>query len=199
MSFFGPNVSKLKKERDLEGLIKLLNHKNVKIRKEVAETLKDWGSAESVEGLRIALNDLNQGVRVYAVHGLAKIKTVDSESSLRLATKDADWEVRKEALCALVKSGSNIDVMVEAARFDSTELRDLAIARLGETGGSRAVLVLIEALQDEEELVRLRAVKGLARLKDPSAIEPLQKIIEDKDPQVSKAARSALIELGFRS
>jgi HEAT repeat protein len=138
------------------------------------------------------LKDENQGIRVYAVQGLAKLKDPQTDEALASATQDADWEVRKEALSALVKSGRNVDATLQAIRFNSAELRELAAVRLGDTGGPQAVEALIAALNDEEELVRLRAVNALAKIKDPAARVPLQEATEDKDPQVSKAAQAAL-------
>jgi HEAT repeat protein len=192
MFTFGPKPEKLREKGDIEGLLKLLDHKKLEVRKEVAEILREWAKPECKTALLKALKDENQGIRVYAVQGLARLKDPQTEDALISATHDSDWEVRKEALSALVKSGRNVEAMLQAIRFNSAELRELAAVRLGETGGSQAVDALIGALKDEEELVRLRAVNALAKIKDPSAKEPLQKATEDKDPQVSKAAQVAL-------
>ena len=192
MFAFGPKPEKLKEKGDIEGLLKLLDHKKVEVRKEVAGILRDWGKPECKGALLKALKDENQGIRVYAVQGLAKLKDPQTDDVLASAANDSDWEVRKEALSALVKSGRNVDAMLQAIRFNSAELRELAAVRLGETGGSQAVEALIVALKDEEELVRLRAVSALAKIKDPVAKVPLQEATADKDPQVSKAAQAAL-------
>jgi HEAT repeat protein len=192
MFSFSPKPEKLKERGDLEGLIRLLDHKKLEVRKEVAVLLRDWGKAECRPALLKALKDENQGVRVYAVQGLARLKDPQTDSALEGATQDSDWEVRKEALSALVKSGRNLQATLEAIRFDSAELRELAATRLGESGGPQAVQALVGALKDEEELVRLRAVNALARIKDPSTIEALQQAVSDSDPQVSKAAQNAV-------
>jgi HEAT repeat protein len=192
MFAFGPKPEKLREKGDIEGLLKLLDHKKLEVRKEVAKILREWAKPECKTALLKALKDENQGIRVYAVQGLAKLKDPQTDDTLTSATHDSDWEVRKEALSALVKSGRNVEAMLQAIRFSSAELRELAAVRLGETGGSQAVDALIGALKDEEELVRLRAVNALAKIKDPSAKEPLQEASEDKDPQVSKAAQAAL-------
>lgn len=192
MFAFGPKPEKLKEKGDIEGLLKLLDHKKLEVRKEVAEILRDWAKPECKIALLKALKDENQGIRVYAVQGLAKLKDPQTDEALTSATKDADWEVRKEALSALVKSGRNVDATLQAIRFNSAELRELAAVRLGDSGGPQAVEALIAALKDEEELVRLRAVNALAKIKDPAARVPLQEAMQDKDPQVSKAAQTAL-------
>jgi HEAT repeat protein len=192
MFSFAPKPQKLKEKGDIEGLIKLLDHKKLEVRKEVAEILREWAKPECVPALIKALKDENQGVRVYAVQGIARLRDPQTDPVLEMAAQDPDWEVRKEALSALVKSGRNGNAMLEAIRFNSAELRELAAMRLGDTGGPQATEALIEALKDEEELVRLRAVNSLAKLKDPSSRTAIEEMINDKDPQVSKAAQAAL-------
>src|SRR5918996_3013321 len=185
MFAFGPKPEKLKEKGDIEGLLKLLDHKKLEVRKEVAEILRDWAKPECKSALLKALEDENQGIRVYAVQGLAKLKDPQTDEALTSAAQDSDWEVRKEALSALVKSGRSVEVTLQAMRFNSAELRELAAVRLGDMGGSQAVEALIAALKDEEELVRLRAVNALAKIKDPAARVALDQATEDKDPQVS--------------
>jgi HEAT repeat protein len=192
MFSFAPKPEKLKEKGDLEGLIRLLDHKKREVRKEVAVILRDWGKPEAITGLLKALQDENQGVRVYAVQGLAKLKDPRTDEALKKATQDSDWEVCKEALSALVKSGRDLDAMLQAVRFNSAELRELAATRLGDAGGEQAVEALLTAIHDEEELVRLRAVNALGKIKDPSTIAALQEATKDKDPQVSKAAQAAV-------
>jgi len=192
MFSFAPKPEKLKEKGDLEGLIRLLDHKKREIRKEVAVILRDWGKPEAISGLLKALKDENQGVRVYAVQGLAKLRDPRTDEALQGATQDSDWEVRKEALGALVKSGRNIEAILQAIRFNSAELRELAATRLGDAGGRQAVEALLIAINDEEELVRLRAINALAKIKDSSTVGALQEATKDKDPQVSKAAQTAL-------
>ena len=192
MFSFAPKPEKLKEKGDLEGLIRLLDHKKREVRKEVAAILRDWGKPEAIAGLMKALKDENQGVRVYAVQGLAKLKDPQTDDALKGATQDPDWEVQKEALSALVKTGRNVEAILQAIRFNSAELRELAATRLGDTGGPQAVEALLIAIQDEEELVRLRAINALAKIKDSTTVPALQEATKDKDPQVSKAAQTAL-------
>jgi len=192
MFSFSPRPEKLKEKGDVTGLIKLLDSKKLEVRKETALILRDWGKAECLPGLMKALRDENRGVRVYAVQGLAKLKDPAIDDALQVASTDPDWEVRKEALSALVKAGRRVDAILTAVRFDSAELRELAALRLGDIGGHEAVQALMEVLKDEEELVRLRAINALAKIKAPESRQAIQDAVLDKDPQVSKAASAAL-------
>jgi HEAT repeat protein len=194
MSLFGPNPEKLKEKGDVEGLIKLLDSKKMEVRKEVAAILREWGKPECLPGLLKAAKDENQRVRVHAIQGLSRFKDPVVENALQSASEDPDWEVRKEALSALVKAGRSLASILIAIRFNSAELRELAAVRLGDFRDSEAVQALIQALKDDEELVRLRAVNSLAKMNAPESRSALREATQDKDPQVRKAATAALGE-----
>ena len=199
MPFFAPNVARLKEKRDWNGLIKALEYKKVEIRKEAAEALKELGTLECIPGLLIALKDENAGVRVYAVQGLAKLKDPQVEEALVSASRDSSWEVQKEALTAMVKSAKTVEPILEAIRFNSAELREIAAVRLGEVGGPAAAEALISALKDEEDLVRLRAASALGKLRDIRALDALTEAAQDPDPKVANAVKQALAQLQPKS
>ncbi len=48
---------------------------------------------------------------------------------------------------------------------EEAEVRLIAVEALGEIGGDKAIQVLEEALEDEDEAVREMAAEGLRRLK----------------------------------
>src|SRR5687767_10671882 len=125
MFSFAPKPDKLKEKGDIPGLIKLLDHKKVEVRKEVAQILRDLGKPDCLPGLIKASTDENRGVRVYAIQGLARLRDPQTDAALEKATNDPDWEVRKESLGALVKAGRNVDAMLQAIQFNSAELREL--------------------------------------------------------------------------
>lgn len=180
MGLFGPNIDKLKENRDINGLIKILESKKPDVRKEAAEALSRVGSAEALPGLIVALRDPDARVRFYAVVGLAKIKQPAAEDVLKSAVSDSDWEVRKEALTALIKSSANLDALALAIKFNSAELRELAVVRLGELENPEAIEILVPALKDEEELVRLRANNALKKkLNQPNLPAHLVSRIKD--------------------
>lgn len=65
-----------------------------------------------------------------------------------------------------------------------------AAEELGRLGDRRAVEPLIDALGDDDELVRVRAAKALGILGDPRALPPLQKLYRRE----SEASRSTIGE-----
>ncbi|TYO92004.1 HEAT repeat domain-containing protein [Desulfallas thermosapovorans] len=77
--------------------------------------------------------------------------------------------------------------------------RAIAAHRLGETGDATAVHPLIEALLDEERVVRDNAVESLGKI-GPGAIVPLINILADQDNhQLSGEVSRALVKIGTRA
>ena len=63
----------------------------------------------------------------------------------------------------------------------------------------RGIEPLIQALGDEDWLVRRNAAEALARLKDSRAIQPLVPLLEDENEMVRDTAEGALSSLGWTS
>ncbi len=85
----------------------------------------------------------------------------------------------------------------ETARFlglEDTEKRLQARKSL-EAAGKRAVLILIEALQNGNHFARVEAAKALETIQEPSSAGALVSALEDQDHDVRWAAMKALIAL----
>ena len=57
----------------------------------------------------------------------------------------------------------------------------------------------MEALTDEDWLVRRNAAESLARLGDPRAIQPVAALLEDENEMVRDTAEGVLASLGWKS
>ncbi len=68
---------------------------------------------------------------------------------------------------------------------------------MGKIGDPQSLDPLIEALADEDWLVRRNAAESLARLKDSRAIDPLVPLLEDENEMVRDTAEGALSSLGW--
>ncbi|MFQ5773597.1 MAG: HEAT repeat domain-containing protein [Kiloniellaceae bacterium] len=123
---------------------------------------------------------------------------------------EEDPETRLERVRGLVEKGRRTTVRA-LSRFvsgdDDPVVRRIATVGLGNLRGPKAKDALIEALADEDGVVRQRAAQGLARNGGQAAIAPLrQALLEDPEPGVRRmaafglgridddAAQSALIE-----
>ncbi len=73
---FKPNVKKLEKKRDIEGLVKALGYKkDSRVRLEAAVALGRIGSEKVAKALTNALKDRDMDVRKAVENALEKIKT----------------------------------------------------------------------------------------------------------------------------
>jgi HEAT repeat protein len=63
-------------------------------------------------------------------------------------------------------------------------------------GSPEAIAVVVEALSSSSRHARRGAARGLAESKDPSAVLPLIRALEDEDSKVRSLATDALIEIG---
>jgi HEAT repeat protein len=167
MFFFKPNVEKMEKKRNVEGLIKALEHKDPNVRKAAAKALGRIGDKRAVEPLIKALSDSDWEVRAAAAKALGKLGDLRAVEPLITALKD-----------------------------ETIAVRECAAEALGKIGDSRAVEPLISALKDEFWAVRKAAVDALAKIGDARAFEPLSSLCrKERDGEVSAAIWTALREI----
>ena len=105
----------------------------------------------------------------------------------------------KPEFAALVKIGNAkcIEVLISLLEHDNKQLRESAINSLIQIGAP-SVDALIESLTKENCLRRQCAAIALGRLGDACAIEPLVKLMKDKDPSVREAVATSLSALGWQ-
>jgi HEAT repeat protein len=111
---------------------------------------------------------------------------------------EEDPIIRAEIITTLAHyDGSTVDRVLKAALQDpDPDVRVAACRAWGRRGGSVAIELLTTAMTSDVEIdVRLAAAKALGRLKDPAAVAPLGKLLEDPDPAMQYAAASALREV----
>ena len=63
---------------------------------------------------------------------------------------------------------------------------------LGETGSAKAIAPLIEALKDDDWIVRQRSAYALGKIGEKTVIEPLIAALKDKKLYVRRAAEKSL-------
>jgi HEAT repeat protein len=115
--------------------------------------------------------------------------------------KNKDAAIRTGAVRTLGLSGNAdaIDALAQAAKDTDEDVRRAAVAALGTIKDpqavTKAVPVLIGALNDSYWFVRSDAADALGREKDTRAIQPLLDTVSDPDSNVESAAENALIAL----
>ena len=110
-SIFGgsPNIEKLQKNRDVDGLIKALSHSQTYIREQAAHSLGGIKDARSIDPLAKALSDQNSDVQIKAAQSLKqfdetqiiqvlpKIDAILTNHAAQQRAKDEEAQKKKEA------------------------------------------------------------------------------------------------------
>ena len=200
MGLFKPNIEKMKAKGDVEGLIKALKHKDVRVRGGAAFALErlGWKPGDDIEKARylIAKREWDD---------LAGLGGPAVESLIQ-ALKDEDRDVQTGAAEALRKIGEPaVEPLIKALKDENSDVRGVAAECLGEIGDARAVEPFIQALKDEASVFVVKedgalvpsggSAKGLSLIGEP-AVEPLIQALNDKNPSLRAMAAAVLGVIG---
>jgi HEAT repeat protein len=185
-----PDVDKMMAKKDIKGLIKALKYRESDVQKLAALYLGEIRDSRAVEHLIKALKDKDKSMRQWAAVGLGGIKDERVVEPLIQGLKDKAWDVRLQVKKALDKLGWKPRDDTERAYYIIATPWDRwdELARLGKS----IVEILIDALKDEYDLVRMKAAIALGEIKVASAVEPLTQALRDESNAVQKAAKEAL-------
>jgi HEAT repeat protein len=154
-------------------------------------------------GLLVLLKDSNPELRRTAAQSLGKIASKEAVPALVASLQDPDAGVRRNAAWALGMIGE------ESVGLDRSPLgpllfdpdpgvREASAIALGQTGDTQTgIELLAERLQEPtaaSDSKRLAAA-ALGAMEAPSALVALTKLLQDRDPQVRRAAVAALGEI----
>ncbi len=209
--FSKPNVKKLEKNMDIDGLLDTLQYKDDKIQKKAVVALGNVGDHRAVEPLIKIINvDQNKSsgseiikLRILAAEALGKIGGKKAFIGLTDSLKFDHIEYRVSVIEAIGrytdKRAVNI-ILTKTFWFDSAsggedQIAQSALINIGEP----VVIPLKKFLREETTFACLAAKKVLVGIGKP-AIKPLIKVLED-DPNYWTRMSVAKIfgEIGDRS
>ncbi len=204
---FNPDIRSMEESRDIDGLIKALNHDEYLIRKEAARSLKKVGDERAIESLIKSLkyedgqvqHALLNTVREYSAETLGIIGDKRAVNPLITAmAKDIDDDVRWKSAWALGKIGDEnaVDSLIEALTDDCWTVRENAVKALGNIKSVKAVEPLIVTLNSEEWRLRMYAAISVGKIGDERGVKPLLNVLDDNDDDVSRSAIDALGKMG---
>ena len=178
-----------------------------------------WNEREPRDLCTAAFDDPDFGARVEVISTLKEHhpKHPQAAELFRRALGDPSEMVQRAAVFA-VQAARDAGAVPELARIARTSSDLAAVPAVDEAlatiGGPRAVEVLISLLPKPEpqktvegraparqrpsDLVRAAAARALARIKDPSAIPALRKIVSDPAIPVKIGAMEALMQMRDR-
>lgn len=192
-----PDVKKLTARRDIDGLFRLLEHKDPQVQYEAAEALGNIGDEQAIGPLITALKrDEFSGVRWKAAEALSKIGNPAVEP-LIATLQYADDDVRWKAAIALGEIGNPdaVEPLIQLLSDNDRFVRSRAAHALSMIGNP-AIEPLIHALREGDYGVRWGAAMALGKTKNPITVEPLILALADEDAMVRAEAASALASIG---
>ncbi|MFQ6044192.1 MAG: HEAT repeat domain-containing protein [Candidatus Poribacteria bacterium] len=160
---------------------------------------------EAVESLIAALNDTDTNVQCAAIEALGNIRTMRSFDALLPLCDARDNRVRECALASvlsLVQRFDNADILERLEErlddeYETVEARRGVVKILAQLGqNEKAMDLLLTALRDEDQRVRIGAVDALGEMRHAAAVEPIIAAMRDKNEWVRWHCAAALGKVG---
>ena len=170
----------------------LISSKEPSLQVKAAESLGLLADRGGESALIQAGRSDNPEVKAAAIAALGRMGDLSVTDTLFEATRDNRENVREAAFKSLDVLGISVEKLSADAASASWQTRVTAIATFGRLRDPRAVPVVITALDDRDERVRIESAKTLAVLADKRAVEPLIAALKDPDPGVRFEAAAAL-------
>ena len=149
LEFLSPKVARLRRRRDVAGLIEVLRQGSARERRAAANALIGMPDQRAVDPLAEALQDVDPLLRTNAALALGELQ--DRRPGADLAPI--------------------VEPLVAALGDPAAEVRAMAASALGRTKTERALDPLIAALSDSDATVRLTAKAVLRGYDHPRARE----------------------------
>lgn len=173
-------------EKVIFPLITALRDESSYVRRSAAEALGKSGSPKVVKPLVDLLTDDDRYVRETASEALGHLGKVAMPEMIHRLT-DPDWRVRMGVVVALRVShdSPDTDQVIRMLHDDSVYVRRESVKTLGRIGDKRILPYIIEATNDPDPGVRLRAVRAVARVGSGEERERvLRRCMQDPDGAV---------------
>lgn len=158
-------------DKYLPALKKVIDHPDIRVRKELVKTLARMPGKESLRYLRDMLKKEDEEVKQLIIFSLGILKDVDSlPEIIRELNENNNPIIKKEALLAIGRIGTKNAINV---------LKDFAMKK---TFFNKA----------NNKILRLNAIDGLSEIKSEESIKILEKLITDSDIEIREKAFNAL-------
>jgi HEAT repeat protein len=165
------------------------------IRRQVSRlAIEDESVRLVVERMARNLTDADADVRRTAAVRLGELDLPAASGLLIPLVADPTEKVSIAALNALVRLGSpsSTELFKKHLTNSNLHIRLAAIRGLAKVGGDGLDHHLIEALEDEEPIIRKNVATLLGWRESQDAVRPLLSTLRDEDPNVRAAAATAL-------
>lgn len=200
-SFVVEILGELEVTESVECLKLGLEHKDSIVRNKAAEYLGKYTPQEVISLLSGKFANGDTDTKRDILNLLGATKTSEAIPILIQLLSEDDWIVRSNAASQIGLLGIWLDKsLLEDAltalihtlqRDPHASVRSSAAISLSVIGDSRVVTALIEALSQDDQVVRASVIHALGQLQDPVAIQPLIRCLKD-NAYICEAAIKAL-------
>ena len=192
------NVDQLKKNCDIDGLIKILRfNKDPVVRNTVIDALVEIGEPATVPLVDL-LRENNDDISGFVADAVKRLSDLRSEKQLIITLKNNTTGDPLFAVTGLAAIGGteSVNPLIDVLNNDNREIRITAAEALGNIGDRRAVLPLISSLNDHDLYVRWFVAEALGKLGDVRAVDPLIAILNEQNNFLIIAVAEALGRIG---
>jgi HEAT repeat protein len=175
-------LGEIRSQDTLPHLTPLLEHREVRVRRETIRSLAKIGGPKAVDILLRAAESDDQELRRQALLSLGAIRAASATPTLLKLLEQSDWsrrtvDIKKDAIRALgeIRTAEAVPVLIAILgkrrflrRALNDELRAAAATALGDIGEEHSRPALEKAAQDGNPAVARAAAKALAQLEKES-------------------------------
>lgn len=182
------------REKTLNLLLDTLQHESEEIRRRAVAGLNATGDVSVIRNLFEVLKEKNWSCTVRVADTLGTYGGVRIVETALPLLKDKDVSIRHSALEIFqkMKDERTFNLLVEALK--DNELREQAAKALVAMGDKRAMLVLVNMLEEDSE-TSLMAIRALIEFGDPQAIHPLLNQLQRQDNVIRQEVLRAVSAL----
>lgn len=156
---------------------------NYRVRWKSVQRLGESRDPGAFEPLVNALNDRLPTIRIAALSGLGRLRDRRAIEPAIALLDDPDSKVRTSAAAALKKFGKPAHAaMLDAYRRGNARIRFVLLSALGKVATPAISELLIAALDDPQEEIRVEAARVLGIRKDRRAVPRLIQAVADGGP-----------------
>lgn len=184
-------LSSLKDERIIFPLIMSLRDESPYVRRSAVRALEKTHSLKAVKPLIETLADSDRYVRESAAEVLGHLGTLSMPDLIKRIS-DPDWRVRMGIVIAfrLSTDSPNPDLVIRMLSDESNYVRREVVKTLGRIGDRRILPYLIQATNDPDSGVRIRAIRAVKKVGTPEEVEHvLKRCMYDPDGTVRILAK----------
>jgi HEAT repeat protein len=186
-------LATLPTKKSLSTLRKLLHSDDDEVAQRAAIALGRLGR-EGFDALKEALNSKRTSVQAIAARALAFYGDLEAVRILRkIASTSSDEYLRLVSLQALARGGDEWASWTLIRMLSTNDEKQRMKVRAAILGlRERMLMPLVASLRDDDATIRAEAVTLLGLMRAESARDEISKLLNDSNPAVRQAAKSAL-------